>query len=200
MIQNSDLKTSSFVYNSFETKRKYNTWIKALPWIKPHYAIKANPAQPLLQDLIEQGSNFDCASRTELEILLKLGVKASDLVYSNPIKDEDDLEWAAKNKIELTTADSIDELKKIKQCAPNMKILWRLAIKEDASDNLSTPFSGKFGDDLENAEKMHERMNEIKKMGINLSGIHFHCGSGHHGSSAFERAVLTARQCMVIGR
>ena len=200
MIQNSGLKTSSFIYNSHETKRKYNAWTKALPWIKPHYAIKANPAQPLLQDLIEQGSNFDCASKTELEILLKQGVKPSDLVYSNPIKDEDDLEWAAKNKIELTTADSIDELKKIKQCAPKMKILWRLAIKEDASDNLATPFSGKFGDDLENAEKMHERMNEIKKMGINLSGIHFHCGSGHHGSSAFERAVLTAKQCMVIGR
>lgn len=81
-----------------------------------------------------------------------------------------------------------------------MKVLWRIAIKEDAGDNLATPFSGKFGDDLETAEKMHDRMLEIKNMGINLSGIHFHCGSGQHGSSAFERAVLTARQCMVIGR
>lgn len=121
-------------------------------------------------------------------------------MYSNPIKDEDDLAWAAKNKIELTTADSIDELIKIRKIAPNMKILWRLAIKEDASDNLATPFSGKFGDDLENAEKMHDRMNEIRNMGVNLSGIHFHCGSGHHGSSGFERAVLAARQCIAIGR
>jgi diaminopimelate decarboxylase len=39
-------------------------------------------------------------------------------------------------------------------------------------------------------------MNEIKLMNINISGIHFHCGSGHHGSSAFERAVLLARKCM----
>jgi len=43
-------------------------------------------------------------------------------------------------------------------------------------------------------------MNEIRQMGINITGIHFHCGSGHHGSSAFERAVFTARQCMKIGR
>jgi hypothetical protein len=43
-----------------------------------------------------------------------------------------------------------------------MKILWRLAIKEDASDNLATPFSGKFGDDLDTPEKMHDRMKEIK--------------------------------------
>ena len=43
-------------------------------------------------------------------------------------------------------------------------------------------------------------MREIQEMGINLSGIHFHCGSGQHGSSAFERAILNARQCIEIGR
>lgn len=43
-------------------------------------------------------------------------------------------------------------------------------------------------------------MTEIKQMGINISGIHFHCGSGHHGSSAFEKAVLLARKCMEVGR
>lgn len=39
-----------------------------------------------------------------------------------------------------------------------MRVLWRIAIKEEASDNLSTPFSGKFGDDLESVEKINERM------------------------------------------
>jgi diaminopimelate decarboxylase len=43
-------------------------------------------------------------------------------------------------------------------------------------------------------------MKEISEMGIKLSGIHFHCGSGQHGSSAFERAILNARQCIEIGR
>lgn len=37
-------------------------------------------------------------------------------------------------------------------------------------------------------------------MGINLKGIHFHCGSGHHGSSGFGKAVQFARTCMEIGR
>jgi len=43
-------------------------------------------------------------------------------------------------------------------------------------------------------------MKEIRNMGIKLEGIHFHCGSGQHGSSAFGRAVLLARNCMEIGR
>lgn len=37
-------------------------------------------------------------------------------------------------------------------------------------------------------------------MGIRLQGIHFHCGSGLHGSSGFERGVLLARSCIEIGR
>jgi diaminopimelate decarboxylase len=49
----------------------------------------------------------------------------------------------------MTTADSIDELLKIKKYAPTMGVMWRIAIKEEASDKLATPFSGKFGDDLE---------------------------------------------------
>lgn len=81
-----------------------------------------------------------------------------------------------------------------------MGILWRVAIKEEATDNLATPFSGKFGDDLENEESIHERMAEIAEMGVSLKGIHFHCGSGHHGSSGFGKAVKFARKCMEIGR
>jgi diaminopimelate decarboxylase len=79
---------------------------------------------------------------------LNLGVNASKLVYSNPVKEEFDLEWAEKNNVQLTTADTIEELIKIKKYAPQMNILWRISIKEEASDNLSTPFSGKFGDDI----------------------------------------------------
>lgn len=81
-----------------------------------------------------------------------------------------------------------------------MGVLWRIAIKEEASDKLATPFSGKFGDDLDSEDKIYERMEEIKNLGVNIKGIHFHCGSGMHGSSAFGKAVLLARQCMRIGR
>lgn len=51
------------IYNSGETRRKYNKWVQTFPWIKPHYAIKSNPSLPILMDLIEEGCNFDCASK-----------------------------------------------------------------------------------------------------------------------------------------
>lgn len=47
---------------------------------------------------------------------------------------------------------------------------------------------------------INDRMKEIAEMEVNLKGIHFHCGSGLHGSSAFGKAVKLARRCMEIGR
>ena len=63
MIHENKLQTSTYVYNSYELKRKYRNWVDTFPWIKPHYAIKSNPCLPLLKDLIEEDSNFDCASK-----------------------------------------------------------------------------------------------------------------------------------------
>ncbi len=40
----------------------------------------------------------------------------------------------------------------------------------------------------------------MNELGINIHGIHFHCGSGKNGSSSFEKAVLMARKCIEIGR
>ena len=110
------------------------------------------------------------------------------------------MEWAEDQGIKYTTADSIDELVKIMEIAPNMGVLWRIAIKEESTDNLATVFSGKFGDDIDTEDKIHARMEQIQQMGVKLKGIHFHCGSGQHGSSAFGRAVNLARKCLEIGR
>jgi len=188
------------VYNSFEANRRLKNWFSQLPWIRPYYAIKSNPISLLCKELAAGGAGMDCASRNEIQQALNVGLSPADIVYSNPIKDEQDLKWASENNIQLTTADTLEELQKIQQLAPNMKVLWRIAIKEDAKDNLSTPFSGKFGDDLDSEEAIHARMKEIKEMGIRLHGIHFHCGSGLHGSNGFKRGVLLARECMEIGR
>jgi diaminopimelate decarboxylase len=98
-------------------------------------------------------------------------------VYSNPVKTEKDLVWAEKHGVQVTTADTIDELLKIKKFAPTMRILWRLSIQEENPEQLATVFSGKFGDDIVTIEQADKRFKEIKGMGIQLEGIHFHCGS-----------------------
>lgn len=83
-------------------------------------------------------------------MVMKYGVPASKLVYSNPIKEEKDIYYAKTKGVQLTTADSIDELIKIKKIAPEMKILWRISIVEENPEKMATLFSVKFGDDIPN--------------------------------------------------
>ena len=158
MVDQDPLSSSFLVYNSQQVTTKINNWYSRLPWIRPFYAIKSNPINCLLKELTSTGAGLDCASKAEITSAFNMGLKPRDIVYSNPIKDENDLAWAASNNISLTTADTIDELHKIQQLAPNMKVLWRISITEESTDILSTPFSGKFGDDLDSEEKIHSRM------------------------------------------
>ena len=200
IIESANSKSSILFYNPNEAIKKIENWKKVLPWIKPHYAVKSNPCEEILGDLVQRGSGLDCASMPEIKSAIKAGGEIKHVVYSNSVKNEEDLSWAEKMGVMMTTADSIDELEKIKKHAPTMRGLWRIAIQEEASDDLATPFSGKFGDDLDSIGSIHSRMQQIADIGINLKGIHFHCGSGHHGSSGFGKAVQFARTCMEIGR
>lgn len=61
-------------------------------------------------------------------------------------------------------------------------------------------FSVKFGDDIESQEQIYQRFEQIKDMGINLHGIHFHCGSAQSGSNSFQKAIRIANECMEIGK
>ena len=82
-----------------------------------------------MNDFKKRGSGFDCASMTEIKSVLRVGGSVDDIIYSNSIKNEEDLIWAETKGINVTTADSIDELIKIRKYAPNMRILWRISIQ-----------------------------------------------------------------------
>src|SRR5882672_5280160 len=47
----------------------------ALPRVRPHYAVKANPDRRVIKALMQEGCSFEIASTAELDLLLTLGVK-----------------------------------------------------------------------------------------------------------------------------
>jgi len=67
----------------------------------------------LLTDVATRGGSFDCASKGEINTILKLGVSPSNIIYSNPVKEEKELVYALKKGVNYTTADTVDELIKI---------------------------------------------------------------------------------------
>jgi len=66
-----------------------------------------------LEDIHQKKCGFDCASKSEIRTALKLGTSPKDIIFSNPIKLESEIEYAYRKGVRYTTADTIDELIKI---------------------------------------------------------------------------------------
>src|SRR5689334_10756150 len=67
-------------------REKVRRFRAAMPRVRPHYAVKANPDRRVLQVLVQEGCGFEIASVAELDLLLSLGVPAAEVFYSNPAK------------------------------------------------------------------------------------------------------------------
>jgi ornithine decarboxylase len=58
--------------------------------------VKCNPSIGMLKTLESLGSNFDCASKGEIELVLGLGVDPSRIIYANPCKQISALKYLSQ--------------------------------------------------------------------------------------------------------
>src|SRR6476659_8056269 len=114
----------------------------AMPRVRPHYAVKANPDRRVLKVLVQEGCGFEIASTTELDLLMSLGVPAAEVFFSNPVKSRDAVSYAAAKGVEWFVIDSLDEMRRIQSVKPDAKLYLRIATPNIGSD---WPLSGKFG-------------------------------------------------------
>src|SRR5436190_10720837 len=99
----------------------------AMPRVRPHYAVKANPDRRVLKVLAQEGAGFEIASTAELDILLSLGVPAAEVFFSNPVKSRESIAYAAAKGVEWFVVDSVDELRRVHETRPDTKQYLRIA-------------------------------------------------------------------------
>src|SRR5436189_2249638 len=143
----------------------------AMPRVRPHYAVKANPDRRVLKVLVQEGCGFEIASTTELDLLVSLGVPASEVFFSNPVKSCDAVAYAAAKGVEWFVTDSLDEMRRIHAVKPDAKQYLRIATPNIGSD---WPLSGKFGAAAVDAREI---VAAAAKLGVDLAGVTFHVGS-----------------------
>src|SRR5687767_12542459 len=113
----------------------------AMPRVRPHYAVKANPDRRVLKVLMQEGAGFEIASIQELDLLASLGVPAAEVFYSNPVKSRESIAYAAAKGVEWFVVDSLDEMNRVFQTKRDAKQYLRIATPNIGSD---WPLSGKF--------------------------------------------------------
>jgi ornithine decarboxylase len=90
----------------------------AMPRVRPHYAVKANPDRRVLKVLAQEGAGFEIASTAELDQLLALGVPADEVFFSNPMRSRESDAYAAAKGVRWFVVDSVDELKRMHAVDP----------------------------------------------------------------------------------
>src|SRR5215212_4063851 len=81
----------------------------AMPRVRPHYAVKANPDRRVLKVLAQEGAGFEIASTAELDLLISLGVPPTEVFFSNPVRSRESVAYAAARGVEWFVVDSADE-------------------------------------------------------------------------------------------
>jgi ornithine decarboxylase len=159
----------------------------AMPRVRPHYAVKANPDPRVLKVLAQEGCGFEIASTAELDLLVSLGINPAEVFFSNPVKSRDSIAYAAAKGIEWYVIDSIDEMRRVFEGKPNAKQYLRIATPNIGSD---WPLSGKFG---ASAGDAREIISAAAKLGADLAGITFHVGSQCRNPENWRVALEKAR-------
>ena len=149
-----------------------------------HYAVKANPAVPVVKLLANLGSSFDFASRPELEMCLALGVSPSRLSYGNTIKKSCDIAYAYQCGVNCFAFDSEAELQKLAVHAPGAGVLCRL---QTTGENAGWPLSRKFGCELGMAAEL---LLMTRNLGLHALGVTFHVGSQQTDPTQWRRPLL----------
>src|SRR5712692_6102215 len=121
-------------------REKTRRFTAAMPRVRPHYAIKANPDPRILKLMLEEGTGFEIASVAELDLLLGLGVPGADVFYSNPVKSRDQIAYAASKGGQWCVLASVEERQKSHARKPPPELYLRVDTRYIGSD---WPLAGK---------------------------------------------------------
>jgi ornithine decarboxylase len=165
----------------------YKLLRRYMPLAKIFYAVKANPAPEVVGLLRDLDSNFDVASRNEIDLCMERGVGAERISFGNTIKKERDIAYAFERGVRLYAFDSAGELEKLARSAPGSRVFCRILVESTGAE---WPLSRKFGCAPEMAVEL---LRQAKALGLDPYGVSFHVGSQQtkvdQWDSAIERAA-----------
>jgi ornithine decarboxylase len=182
-LAESEPATPCLVLDVDRVEENYRRLMAAMPLARIYYAVKANPAAPILERLVGLGSSFDAASLEEVEACLAAGARAEAISYGNTVKKERAIARAYGHGVRMFAFDSEEELEKLARSAPGASVYCRILVGNDGAE---WPLSRKFGCEVEMAKRLMVRAGEL---GLDPFGLSFHVGSQQTKTAAYEAAI-----------
>lgn len=182
-----DDRDAFYVCDLGDILKKHLRWVRALPRVTPFYAVKCNDSKRVVSTLASLGTGFDCASKTEIQLVQSLGVEPHRIIYANPCKQVSQIKYASAHGVQMMTFDSEVELMKVARCHDNAKLVLRIATDDSKA---VCRLSIKFGAQLKACRGLLEK---AKELGLDVIGVSFHVGSGCTDPLTYSQAIADAR-------
>jgi ornithine decarboxylase len=182
-LRDSAPATPCLVLDLDRVEENYRRLKAAMPLARIYYAVKANPAAPVLDRLVGLGSCFDAASFEEVEACLAAGAAPERVSYGNTVKKESAIRAAFARGVRMFAFDSEPELRKLARSAPGARVYCRILVGNDGAE---WPLSRKFGCE---AEMARELMVLAGELGLDPFGLSFHVGSQQVNTASYEAAI-----------
>lgn len=179
-----DLETPNVVVNLKQIKYNFIKLRDSFPFAHIYFAVKACPGEPVISMLNELGSNFDIASRYELDKVMALGVTGDRISYGNTIKKARDVKYFYEKGVRMFATDSKDDLKNIAENAPGSRVYVRILV--ETSDTADWPLSRKFGC---HPDMAYDLLVMARDLGLTPYGVSFHVGSQQRDIGAWNDAI-----------
>lgn len=184
--------TPVLIVDHEKLRQNYLEFKEKLPDVQAYFAVKANCHPDIIKTMHDMGASFDVASFREFMMVYNnikhLPEKErqqfiwDNIIYANTIKPTSVLVKLNVYK-PLVTFDNIEELKKIKKYAPDVRLVLRIRVPNTGS---MVELSSKFG--VHPGEAV-DLMSEAINIGLGVEGISFHVGSQCNNFENYSQAL-----------
>ncbi|MGB9225556.1 alanine racemase [Mycobacterium sp.] len=167
-------------------RKNFQTMRTALPDTRIRYAVKANPAEPILRLLATEGAEFDVASTGEIDACGSADIDGRLLTFGNTVKKPAWVAQAFARGVRRFAFDTVGGLTTIAEHAPGAGVECRIAPVFPSS---VTPFGHKFGCAPTEAAGL---LSHARRLGLRPEGLCFHVGSQQLDPGAWEVGIRCA--------
>ncbi len=154
-----------------EVSGQYRALRRALPDVRPYYAVKAQSHRAALAAIRDEGGFFDVASPREVALVAELDVAPERCIYTHPIKKPADIAAAVRAGIRTFVFDNERELDKFAGLEDRVELLLRLQYRTpQALIDLSYKYGARPDEAL-------DLVRVARRRGLRVTGLSFHPGS-----------------------
>ena len=162
------------------------------PGARLHYAVKANPFEPLVRAMAGLVDGADVASAGEMRLALACGFEAADIGLVGPARRAAELDEAAACGVTVT-AESERQLRGIAEAAGRAGVPAVAALRVNPAHELRASGmrmgggTSAFGIDEEAVPSM---LALADRLGVRIAGLHFFPGSQNLRAEAIAQALV----------